>query len=158
MHFDHCQENTGGAKNCLGWGHTRDLLGEVQGFDGDIQQSEGILLTFLSFGAFRIHGRRSWYLRENGVAHRLCRTLIWVGGHSMVSRLVQTEPFDERHCIRGRALVQTECDRPITSVPSFCNQHSLCSHPAIQEKHPTDRPLILGPQCSRIPLTGYTIS
>ena len=122
-YLDHCQENTGGAKNGLGWGCTRGLLGEIQGFDSHIQQSEGILLTFLSFGTLRIHGRRWWYLREKGCGAQAVQNPN-IGGQPFGSRLVQTEPFDERHCIRGRGLEQMSAiDR--SPVPSFCNQHSL---------------------------------
>ena len=34
---NHCEEGTGGAKDCLGWCSVRDLLRGVRGFDCHIQ-------------------------------------------------------------------------------------------------------------------------
>jgi len=39
-HSDHHKEDTDGAKNCLGWGDTRDLLREIRGLDGHVQRGE----------------------------------------------------------------------------------------------------------------------
>ena len=43
--------------------------------NGRIQQGESVIPTFPSFGTFRIHGRRLWQLRGNGLAHRLCERI-----------------------------------------------------------------------------------
>ena len=97
-YHDHCQKNTDGAKYGLGWCRTRDLLRKVHGLDGCIQQGESALPTFLLFGTFCVHGRRSWWLRENGEAHSLrgkTRALAQTRGHFVVIRLVPKEPFDE---------------------------------------------------------------
>ena len=40
---DHRQKNADGTKYSLGWWDTTDILREIQGFDGRIQQGEGIL-------------------------------------------------------------------------------------------------------------------
>ena len=36
-HLDHCEEDTGGTKNGLGWRYIRELLREIQSLDGDIE-------------------------------------------------------------------------------------------------------------------------
>jgi len=37
-YLDHCEEDTSGTKNSLGWCDTRDLLREIQAVDGHIQR------------------------------------------------------------------------------------------------------------------------
>jgi len=37
-YLDHCEEDTGGTKDCLCRRDTRDLLREIQALDGDIQR------------------------------------------------------------------------------------------------------------------------
>ena len=37
-HPDHCEEETGGTKDCLCRRDTRDLLREIQALNGDIQR------------------------------------------------------------------------------------------------------------------------
>ena len=37
-YLDHCEEDTGGAKDRLGWRNIGDLLREIQALDGDIQR------------------------------------------------------------------------------------------------------------------------
>jgi len=37
-HLDQREEGAGGTKNGLCWGDVRDLLREIQSFDGDIQR------------------------------------------------------------------------------------------------------------------------
>ena len=100
-YHDHRQKNTDGAKYGLGWCRTRDLLRKVHSLDSRIQQGESALPTFLLFGTFCVHGRRSWWLREKGEAHSLCgktRALVLLAqtrGHFIVIRLIPKEPFDE---------------------------------------------------------------
>jgi hypothetical protein len=68
IHSDHNENSTDGTKNGLGWCRARDLLREIHGLDGHIQQRESTVPS--SLGIF-IHGRKSRGERENGVADRL---------------------------------------------------------------------------------------
>jgi hypothetical protein len=53
-HSDHGEDSADGTKNGLGWCGTQDLLCEIHGLDGGIQQRESTILTSLGLG---IHGR-----------------------------------------------------------------------------------------------------
>ena len=60
-----------------------------------------------------VEGRGSY----EKTVRRLCgrtRAVIEMGGHSVVTRLVQTAPFDEGNLFALKALKQSEFDRPIT--------------------------------------------
>jgi hypothetical protein len=67
-HSDHNEDSTDGTKYGLGWCRARDLLREIHGLDGHVQQRESAVPT--SLGIF-IHGRKWREERENGVAGRL---------------------------------------------------------------------------------------
>ena len=57
-YLDHRQKGADGAKNGLGWRDARDLLREIHGLDGGVQQREDTIVPFRSLG-IRIYGRNS---------------------------------------------------------------------------------------------------
>ena len=97
---DHCEEDTDGAKNGLDWCDTRDLLCEIEEFDGQIQRGESTIPPLLSLG-LSIHGT----IEVGAVARERCE--MWAAeknsnpnGDSrscylVIGRLAQTESFDE---------------------------------------------------------------
>jgi len=57
-HFDHCEDNAGGAKNSLGRRDTRKFLREIHGFDGRIQRRDSTF-SLLRLLGFVCHGRKA---------------------------------------------------------------------------------------------------
>jgi len=39
--LEHCKKNADGTKGSVGWCDARDLLREIHGFDGRVQQGDG---------------------------------------------------------------------------------------------------------------------
>jgi hypothetical protein len=68
-HFYHCEDNTEGSKNGLGWGDAAKFLGKIRGLDGHIQRGEDKFPTFplLSAG---VHGLKVEVAGENVGAGR----------------------------------------------------------------------------------------
>jgi len=69
-HPNHHEENTGGAKNSLGWYDVHDPTCKVQGIDGEIQRRDDVVSTFPLFG-LDIHGSKVDVAQENADAGRL---------------------------------------------------------------------------------------
>ena len=55
---DHCEEDTDGSENCIDGCGVRDLLREIESFDGHIQRGESTVPPLLLLG-LGIHGAKS---------------------------------------------------------------------------------------------------
>ena len=102
MYLDHRQEDNDGAKHSLCRWDTRNLLREIQGFDGHIQRGEKIVPPLRSLGPC-VHCENSVRLGENGVGRGVwgrVRNLTGASGDFVITRLLQTNPLVD--CIRGR--------------------------------------------------------
>ena len=63
----HREENADGSKGGLCRCDARDFLGEIQGFDGRIQQRDNAFTILWSLGLF-FHGQDLRWLRHSGTA------------------------------------------------------------------------------------------
>ena len=55
-YLDHREKDADGSKSGLGWCDARDLLREIQGVDGHVEQGESTVPPLRSLG-FDCHGR-----------------------------------------------------------------------------------------------------